>query len=130
MVMKSLSPAYLKLRRRVDALLSNPAQHIEVGPLYIRRNDLIAAIPFAAFAPLILFHLLLIPLPWTAWLLALPWAATSGIFLGWRAWRLIRADSIKSARDYDRRAKFLLPPEYAASESLLAHQRRKRRSNR
>ncbi|MGH7027923.1 hypothetical protein [Brevundimonas sp.] len=43
---------------------------------------------------------------------------------------MMRAGDIKSARDYDRRAKFDLPPEYAASESLLAHQRRERRTKR
>lgn len=128
--MQSLNLAYLKVRRLVDALLSNSAPRIEIGPLDLRRHDLLAGIPFAVLAPLILIHLFIAPLSWTAWLLSLLWAVISAGFIGWRIWRLIRASNIKDARDYDRRAKFGLPLEYAASESLLAHQRRKRRTNR
>ncbi|MGE7199061.1 hypothetical protein [Brevundimonas naejangsanensis] len=126
--MQSLSPTYLKIRRRVDALLSDPTPRIAIGPLSVRRNRTLAAIPFAAFAPLIILHLVVGHLPAPAWLLGLAWTAISATFMGWRAWRLIRANSIKSARDYDRCAKFDLPPEYAASESLLAHQQRERRT--
>ncbi|MFC5372317.1 hypothetical protein ACFPIF_07140 [Brevundimonas faecalis] len=128
--MQSLSLAYLKVRRLVDALLWNSAPRLEIGPLNIRRHDLLAAVPLAMFPPLILFHHFVASLPWTAWLLGLAWTVISASFIGWRAWRLIRASNIKNARDYDRRAKFDLPLEYAASESLLAHQRRQRRTNR
>jgi hypothetical protein len=82
-----------------------------------------AALPFI---PLVLARSGFLP----AWLLALALASTWCVFVAWRASRMIRAGEIKSARDYDRRAKFDLPPEYAASESLLAHQRRERRTKR
>ncbi|MFK0298290.1 hypothetical protein ACIQTU_03630 [Brevundimonas sp. NPDC090276] len=121
-------PVYLKIRRWVDVRLSDPAVHVQLGPLLVRRAHLPVLIAVAAFAPLIALHLLIGPLPAPAWLIGCVWAVASAAFMGWRGWRLIRASSIKSARDYDRRAKFDLPPEYAASESLLAHQRRERRA--
>ncbi|WP_313472524.1 hypothetical protein [Brevundimonas sp.] len=78
------------------------------------------------WAPLVLLRSGYLP----AWMFAFALAATWCLFVTWRASRMIRAGEIKSARDYDRRAKFDLPPEYAASESLLAHQRRKRKAQR
>jgi hypothetical protein len=128
--MPSPRPVYLKIRRWVDDKLSDPAVHVQVGPLPIRRSHLPALIAVAAFAPLIVLHLLIGPLPAPAWLIGCLWAVISTAFMGWRGWRLIQVAGIKSARDYDRRAKFDLPPEYAASESLLAHQRRERRAKR
>ncbi|WP_327445859.1 hypothetical protein [Brevundimonas sp.] len=47
-------------------------------------------------------------------------------FCSWRAMRLFRVVGIKSARDYDRVGKYRLPPEYARSDSYLAHQKRGR----
>ena len=56
-------------------------------------------------------------------------ASISAVWLGfvaWRAIRLIRAGNIKSDRFYDVKGKFDLPPEYAATASILAHQKRGR----
>ena len=69
------------------------------------------------------------------WLLRLalaPFLLLSAIctgFIFWRLSRIMRATTILSARDYDHRGKFLLPPEYANSESSLAAARRKRRGS-
>lgn len=128
--MRSLHPTYLKIRRWVDDKLASPASHIQVGPLPVRRTHLPALIAFAAFAPLLALHLIIGPLPAPAWLIGCLWAVTSTAFMGWRGWRLMRAAGIKSARDHDRRARFNLPDDYVASESLLAHQRRERRTKR
>jgi hypothetical protein len=46
-------------------------------------------------------------------------------FIGWRAVRLIRAISIYSARRYERRDRYFLPPEYANSESSYLAKRRR-----
>lgn len=48
-------------------------------------------------------------------------------FVGWRASRLLRAAAVKGDRQFDRKTKFTLPPEYAASESVTAARRRARR---
>jgi len=63
------------------------------------------------------------------WLLPIPLALAWTAFVIWRAGRLTRAASILSARDYDRSGKFLLPPEYANSESSFAAARRARRES-
>ncbi|MGA0546432.1 hypothetical protein ACO2Q1_14260 [Brevundimonas sp. VNH65] len=62
------------------------------------------------------------------WLLALPALIACEVFVLWRAVRLSRAFTILGDRDYDRRGKYLLPPEYANTESPLAAKRRKLRS--
>lgn len=59
-------------------------------------------------------------------LLAAAWV----VFMVWRGVRLMRAASIRSARRFDRHGKYDLPPEYAASESHLAHQHRQGRRHR
>lgn len=109
--------AYLMVRRWVDTRLS---YNFTFGP---KAAFAPAALPFV---PLVLLRSGYFP----AWLLALALASTWCGFVAWRASRMMRAGDIKSARDYDRRAKFNLPREYAASESLLAHQRRERRTQR
>ena len=58
-------------------------------------------------------------------------AATLWIgFISWRGIRLIKAASLLGDRDYDRHGRFLLPPEYAGSESHLSHRRRLKRARR
>ena len=47
------------------------------------------------------------------------------VFVGWRGVRVAKAATIKGDRDYDQKTKFMLPPEYADSESLRATNRRK-----
>lgn len=63
------------------------------------------------------------------WLLVLPITfavAWVGLVI-WRGARMAKAGSLKSSRDYDRKGKYLLPPEYADSESTLAARTRKTR---
>lgn len=59
-------------------------------------------------------------------LLSLAWTG----FVLWRAWRVTRAVTIKGDRQYDRKTKFKLPPDYSGSESVLAASRRRRQSRR
>jgi hypothetical protein len=51
-------------------------------------------------------------------------------FVFWRLSRIVRAFTIKGDREYDQKGKFLLPPEYANSESTTTAERRNRRSAR
>ena len=66
------------------------------------------------------------------WLLRLalaPLFLLSSIWTGfvfWRLSRILRAFTIIGDREYDRRGKFILPPEYENSESATAAGRRKR----
>ena len=65
-----------------------------------------------------LFRLALAPLL----LLSAIWTG----FVFWRLSRILRAATIIGDREYDRKAKFMLPPEYANSESATAAGRHKR----
>jgi hypothetical protein len=68
--------------------------------------------------------LLLFPQPWSylgATMLTGGWFA----FAGWRAWRLLRAASLRGDRNYDREVRPLLSKEYRDSESATATARRK-----
>jgi hypothetical protein len=73
---------------------------------------------FAGFA-VALFWWVIVPL-WAIWT----------AFVLWRASRLMRAVTLRSDRLYDRGGKYLLPPEYAATESLTAIHRRARQIKR
>lgn len=57
--------------------------------------------------------------------LSVAWAA----FVGWRAWRLLKASRIRADREYDRKGKFNLPPEYRSTESVTKARRRSRSKN-
>ncbi len=46
-------------------------------------------------------------------------------FVGWRAWLLIRQAAERGDRLYDRKGKFLLPPEYTHTESATKARRRR-----
>ena len=65
-----------------------------------------------------------------AWLGPLLLSSAWTGFVLWRAWRVTRAMTIKGDRQYDRKTKFKLPPDYSGSESVLAASRRRRRSRR
>ena len=47
------------------------------------------------------------------------------MFILWRLWRIVRARSIKSARYYERKGRYSLPPEYANSTSVTLENYRK-----
>jgi hypothetical protein len=109
---------YLRIRRWVDRDVSRPSvSSVAIGPACL------ALAPFVALeyltdgaAP---NALLALPAP-----IALGWFG----FVCWRGSRMARAGMLKSSRDYDRKGKYLLPPEYANSESSFAAARRKRLS--
>ncbi|HST91375.1 MAG TPA: hypothetical protein VLJ13_04175 [Brevundimonas sp.] len=110
--MGRLPAIYVVVRRWVDARFSSDETRqgdLVVLPVVI----LVLPLWFAGSMPILAACGVVIALAWL-------W------FVSWRAWRLIRTASIKDARDYDRRGKFLIPPEYATSESHFAHHRRKR----
>lgn len=111
---------YLLVRGWVDRdILRNPRYSIALfGPIYAGTATFLGLSLFGSFGR-IAFCVLFLPLI-VAWV----------FFAAWRATRLLRADIIKSDRDYDRRGKYLLPPEYAATESPLAASRRRRRTRR
>ena len=104
---------YLFVRRWVDRKLSHSRRYVqeEAG--------------WPALLPILPLVALRSTNGW-AWGVA---ASISAVWLGfvaWRAIRLIRAGNIKSDRFYDVKGKFDLPPEYAATASILAHQKRGR----
>ena len=86
--------------------------------------------PLSLFAPLILAALMMMPvrpgadafLPLLGVVLTL--FCAWNVFVVWRIARILRAAAIKGDREFDRYGKYQLPPEYAASESYLAHRRR------
>lgn len=111
---------YLRVRRWVDRdLAAYPRDSLALwGPTGIAILALVGAYNAGPAEPVAvaLFWLLIAP-PWGAWM----------GFLLWRASRIIRFEAIKGDREYDQRGKFLLPPEYARSESVAAASRRERR---
>ncbi|WAC60705.1 hypothetical protein [Brevundimonas sp. SL130] len=113
---------YFKMRHWVDAQLSSESRHVRERPFIVSLIILFipALLGWAPFVPrwAVSSSLVVAAAFWVSWI----------AFVGWRAARLIRASNYKSARDYDRRGKFLLPPEYAASESYMSHKRRSRKA--
>jgi hypothetical protein len=114
--------AYLKVRHWVDARLSSESWLVRNRPFKdsILVFAVLALTGWAPFVPrwAVSSSSVVAAAFWLLWI----------AFVGWRAARLIRAGNYKSARDYDQRGKFLLPPEYAASESYMTHQRRSRKA--
>ena len=116
--MASLIPpkSYWRVRRWVDHDLVATRRPISIfGPLFV-----------AGFSVFGLASIGGVALPVGGVLIALPLVAWFG-FVAWRAIRLVRTVSIKSAREYDTRGKFLLSTEYHRSESTLAAGRGARR---
>jgi type VI protein secretion system component VasK len=111
--------AYLKIRSWVDRGIGDTSSHLTLvmlGP---------AIIPIAIFGPMVGGDT---PLDRTERLAPLlVWAVIWTTFSIWRGLRMMKAQSAKNARHYDRLGKYQLPPEYADSESALkTTQRRKR----
>ena len=111
---------YLRVRRWVDRdLAAYPRDSLALwGPTGIAALLFVGAYNAGPAEPVAvaLFWLLIAP-PWAAWL----------VFVLWRASRIIRCETIKGDREYDQRGKYLLPPEYARSESVAAANSRDRR---
>lgn len=89
--------------------------------------------PSIQISSLVTIFLLMTFLFGEGWLLRLvlaPLLLLSAIWTGfvfWRMSRIVRAFVTKGDREYDQKGKFLLPPEYANTESITATRRRKRR---
>jgi hypothetical protein len=47
------------------------------------------------------------------------------LFVVWRGWRLLRASILKSDRAYDRKGRFMLPPEYKRTISATGAKRQR-----
>ncbi len=62
------------------------------------------------------------------WIMASAICVLWTTFVGWRTVRLWKATGLRGDRDYDRRLKLLLPPEYASTESATTGRRKRRRS--
>lgn len=104
---------YLTVRRWIDAKLSSPS----------RRTQELAFWPAGVpWLPIAFFRVSEVAVWGPCAAFSVAWTA----FCCWRAYRLIRTSGIKSARHYDRVGKHQIPPEYARSESYLAHQKRGR----
>lgn len=114
--MERIRSTYLHVRRWVDGVLSGPP----------RRSQLVIGIAFVPYIPVVILQSAFIPV----WILCTVLAAAWTLFILWRAHRLGRAGHLRSARHYDRHGKFDLPPEYAASESHMAHRSRQKRNRR
>lgn len=113
------SETYLWVRRWVDHDLANQRRPTSIfGPLFFMLFAMIAA----DWAGGVFFV--------TGWSVIVPIFAAWMAFVCWRLIRLLRAMTIKGDREFDQRGKYLLPPEYAASESYLAHQKRRNRLRR
>ena len=110
---------YLRVRRWVDHDLASQWRPSSiVGPLFLVLFALLAA-NWAEHTPAVLGSLVIVPL-YAVWM----------AFVCWRGVRLLRATTIKGDREFDQRGKYLLAPEYATSESYLAHRKRRNRLRR
>lgn len=111
--------AYLKIRQWVDRGIGDTSSHLTLvmlGP---------AIIPIAIFGPVVGGDT---PSEQTERLAPLlVWAVIWTAFSIWRGLRMMKAQTAKNARHYDRLGKYELPPEYAESESALKATRRRKR---
>lgn len=108
---------YLKVRRWVDRdLVDYPRHSIALQGGFLALMLLALAAYAGGLVTIIAFWLMIFPVG-AAWL----------GFVFWRAYRLSQAATIRNDRLYDQKAKFMLPHEYATTESVSAASRRKRR---
>ncbi len=111
---------YLKVRRWVDRdVTTYPRYSVAFQGAFIAMIVLLLGAHALGRVATLGFWLLIFPL-WAAWT----------AFVLWRVVRITRAATIRGDRGYDQKTKFILPPEYAQSESVLAASRRGRRSRR
>lgn len=104
-------------------------------PLWLIRAvdaDLMRRRPFSLFLPLFaLIALAMVSRDWPFAARAIVWIPTVAIalgwyaFVGWRSWRHIKVAAWHGDRHYDREGKYLLPPEYADTESLTVARKRR-----
>ncbi|MFC5344553.1 hypothetical protein ACETK8_18035 [Brevundimonas staleyi] len=110
---------YLIVRRWIDHDIAHRyrAPSVQVSGLLTGLLVMILLLAEGWLLRLAIFPLLLVSSAWTG-------------FVFWRVSRITRALTIKGDRQYDQKGKFMLPPEYANSESTTAAERRKRRRSR
>ncbi|WP_432769889.1 MAG: hypothetical protein HEQ22_03850 [Sphingopyxis sp.] len=114
-----LRRVYIKIRKWVDHGIGDTASRM-MGVMLVP-----AIVPIAMIAPFVGGNtpheriVRLAPL--------LTWAIVWTMFSIWRGLRMMKAQSAKNARHYDRIGKFELPTEYADSESALKAKRRRKR---
>lgn len=109
---------YLKVRRWVDRdLVAYPRNSIAFQGGFI----VLIVLALAAYAGGIVTVV-------GFWGLIFPLGASWLGFVQWRVSRLSKAASLKGDRHYDQKGKYMLPPEYATTESVTAASRRKARS--
>ena len=109
--------SYFRVRRRVDKEISTHQQYaLPVWAANLLAILMLVGAYHAGPLTLAIF-----------WFLVAPFWAIWTVFVIWRVSRLIRADVIRGDRQYDRRGKYLLPPEYAHTKSITAINRRARK---
>ncbi len=107
---------YLKVRRWVDRDIADyPRNSIALQGVLIAMLALAMGAYAAGSLAIAAF-----------WLLAFPPGAIWTAFVLWRVVRITRAATIRGDRGYDQKTRYILPPEYADSESVWAASRRKR----
>lgn len=111
---------YLKLRRWVDRDVSAYPHHS------IAFQGALIAMGILLFGAHVLGGVTILGF----WLVVFPTWAMWTVFVLWRVVRISRAAMIKGDRGYDQKTRYILPPEYADSESVLTASRRGRRRRR
>jgi hypothetical protein len=111
---------YLRLRRFVDRDLGHHLSYTQSATLSVWA----VVVPLAPFvllkSPYNAAELAIAALSITA---SVSWVA----FLLWRCLRLLRAAGARGDRDFDRRSKHMLGPEYRSTESFTAARSRRKR---
>ena len=110
---------FFQVQKWVDDLLDDFRAD---GPLLPFILIIALSIPFRAQRSIIEFVVF-----WFLVFGAITWL----IFVGWRIFHSLKRQGLKGGREYERRGRYRLPPEYAESEdALLAAKRRKAKRKR
>ena len=118
---------YLSIRKLVDADLSSGSRRNADG----QRERFVpdrAISYFVALLPPFLLGMVtsIVDVGAVAWTISCTISAAAFTFVVWRNWRIFRASALKSARSYERRGRYALPPEYADATSAELDKRRAR----
>lgn len=127
-----MKQTWSRLERRYPALL---AYRRKVDADYLRRDRSFGpqargASPFPLLGALVLVDAASLIPDSRRWLLlaaSMPFIALQ-LFNFWRAYRMDKAKRYWGGRDYERRGRYDLPPEYHDSEDALLAARRRKRS--